>query len=96
MIRRFPGACGAVLSVTVNVTPPTTIAPVWLAVFAPAENVTVPEPLPLAPEVTVSHALLLVAAQVQLAPVVTVKLPVPPVSGIVCDVGDSVYAHGAG
>jgi len=47
----------------------------------PTENVTVPVGPPDAPPVMTSHGALLVAVYVQPASVVTVKLPVPPVTG---------------
>jgi hypothetical protein len=67
--------------VTVNVVPAIVIVPVWAVVvaLAAALNATVPLPVPLAPEVTVSHdVLLLTAVQAHVAPAVTVTEPVPP------------------
>jgi hypothetical protein len=46
--------------------------------LAAAVNATVPAPLPVAPDVTVSHAALLVAVQLQPSPPVTATDPVPP------------------
>jgi hypothetical protein len=43
-----------------------------------ARNCTLPVPDPLAPDVIVSHASLLVAVHAQPLPVVTSTLPVPP------------------
>ncbi len=46
--------------------------------FAATLNATEPSPVPLAPEVTLTHATLLVAVQVQPLPAVTETVPVPP------------------
>ena len=66
--------------VTVNVLPATVNVAVRVAVvvFAAALNATGPVPLPLAPEVTVSHAALLVAVQPHPVGAVTVTEPAPP------------------
>jgi hypothetical protein len=48
-----------------------------VAVFAATLNETLPGPVPLAPLVTEIHEALLAAVQAQLAPAVTVLLPVP-------------------
>ena len=65
--------------VTVTVWPATVSVPVRAAVpvFAAIEKVTLPFPLPLAPDVIVSQASLLVAVQLQPAAVVTL-LPLAP------------------
>ena len=51
-------------------------------VFAATVNATEPLPLPLAPDVTVIHASLRLAVQVQPVPVDTMMLPDPPVAAI--------------
>jgi hypothetical protein len=56
-------------------------------VFASALKPTVPGPVPLAPAVTVSQPMLVVAVQSQPAGAVIVMLPVVPVLEIDCDVG---------
>ena len=66
---------------TVNVVPAIVMVPLWVlvAVLAAALKATVPLPVPLAPEVTVSQdVLLLTPVQAHVAPAVTVTLPVPP------------------
>jgi hypothetical protein len=64
---------------TVNVCPPMVIVAERAAVvFASAANCTVPFPVPVAPEVTVSHCALLAAVHVQPGPAVTATVPVPP------------------
>jgi hypothetical protein len=64
---------------TVNVCPPMVIVAVLAAVvFASAENCTVPFPVPVAPDVTLSHCALLAAVHVQPGPAVTATVPVPP------------------
>src|ERR671932_1174329 len=93
MMRTLPGATGIDASDTVNGTPPTVTVPVCAVVLLLAENVTVVDPAPDAALVMVSHGADVVADHVQLALVVTVKLPVPPASGSVCAVGDSVYVQ---
>jgi hypothetical protein len=73
---------------TVNIWPPIVNVPdrAMLAVAA-ALYCTVPPPLPLAPDVTVSQDALLVAVHGHPAPVVTVTLPVPPAAGTLALVG---------
>ena len=65
--------------VTVNACPPTVMVPVRdeLEPLAATAYETEPLPLPL-PEVTVSHAELLVADQEHPEEVLTAKLPLPP------------------
>ena len=63
--------------------------------LAAMENATVPLPLPLAPEVMVNHASLLVAVQVQPVVVVTVALLEPAAAVGLSEVGDTVKEHGA-
>jgi hypothetical protein len=53
-------------------------------------NVTVPDPLPLAPDAIAIHDALLVAFHVQPAPAVTATLPLPPAAGTLCVSGDVV------
>jgi hypothetical protein len=54
---------------------------------------TVPLPLPLAPDVTVIHDALLTAVHPQPLPPVTVTLPDPPLDPTLCDVGDTLKLH---
>src|SRR6185295_10360421 len=65
-------------------------------VFAAMVNVTVPFPDPLAPDVIVSQAALLIAVHVQPLPAVTATgVPAPPAEPIDWDVGLIDGAHGA-
>ena len=66
--------------VTVKVCPASVKVAVRMddVVFAAALNATGPAPLPLAPDVTVSHAALLVAVQAHPVGAVTVTEPEPP------------------
>ena len=66
-----------------------------VAVLAAMEKATEPLPLPLAPDVMVSQASLLVAAQVQPVVVVTVALLEPAAAVGLSEVGDTVKAQGA-
>jgi hypothetical protein len=52
-----------------------------------AANCTVPPPEPVAPDVIVSHASLLVAVQAQPAPAATSKLELPPDAAMFVEVG---------
>ena len=64
------------------------IAPVRCGpMFDATENCVVPLPLPLAPEVTVIQAALLVAVQAQPVAVVTLTKPDPPLAAMLCEVG---------
>lgn len=63
--------CGPMVNVPVRGLP---------VVLAATAKLTVPLPAPLAPEVMVSHVVLLVAVQVQLLGEVTEMVPVPPVA----------------
>ena len=69
---------GAPAWVTVKVCPPIVIVPVRdvVPVLAATLYATVPLPLPVAPLVIVIHDALLVAVQLQLAPLVTPTVPV--------------------
>ncbi len=67
-----------------------------VAVFAAMEKATVPLPLPLAPDVIVSQASLLVAVQLQPAAVVTLLLPEPAPAPGVSDVGETEKVQGGG
>jgi hypothetical protein len=60
---------------------------------AAAENVTVPEPLPLPPAVIVSHGCVLEALHSQPAVVVTLTVRVPPLASTVCESGETSNAH---
>ena len=67
--------------VTVKVWPAMVTVPVRCGpVFAATENCVAPAPLPLAPEVTVIQASLLVAVQAQPVWAVTVTEPPPPLA----------------
>ena len=65
-------------------------------VFAAIENVTVPLPLPLTPDVIVSQKSWLVAVQLQPVAVVTVVLPELAAAAGFSDVGDTVNVQGGG
>ena len=54
---------------------------------------TVPFPVPLAPDVTVIHDTLLTAVHAQPLPAVTVTLPDPPLDPTFCDVGEALMLH---
>jgi len=64
-------------------------------VFASALYPTVPDPVPLAPLVMVTHVDPLDAVQLQFYEVVTATVPVPPLAGSVALVGSIVNVHGA-
>ncbi len=83
--------------VTVTVWPAMVSVPVRgdVSVLAAMENATVPLPLPLAPEVTVSQEALLVAVQLQPVVVVTVALLEPAAAVGLNEVGDTVNKQGA-
>ena len=85
----------AACCVTVNVDPAMVSVPVRLVVpvLAALLNVTVPDPEPDAPVLTVIHATLLTAVQEQPVPAVIVLLPVPPAAAIDCDEGEMVGVH---
>ena len=52
-----------------------------MPVFAAALNPTVPVPVPVAPDVMLSHGALLTAVHAHALVVVTVTVPVPPSTG---------------
>ena len=54
---------------------------------------TVPLPLPVAPDVTVIHDALLTAVHPQPLPAATPTLPEPPLDPTLCDVGDALKPH---
>jgi hypothetical protein len=54
---------------------------------------TVPFPVPFAPDVTVIHDTLLTAVHAQPLPAVTVTLPCPPLHPRLCDIGDALKLH---
>ena len=90
------GAHGtAACSVTVNVDPAMVSVPVRLVVpvLAALLNVTVPDPEPDAPALTVIHAALLTAVHAQPVPAVTMLLPGPPAAAIDWDEGEMVGVH---
>ncbi len=64
-----------------------------VAVFAAAEKLTVPFPLPDAPAVIASHDVPLVAVHAQPVAALTVTEPLEAAALIVADVADSVGAH---
>ena len=76
------GGGDAAACVTVNVWPATVMVPVRAApLLAAATNATVPFPLPLPPDDTVSHEVaLLIAVQAQPLPADTAVLPDPPLA----------------
>ena len=78
--------CPAIVSVAVRESVP---------VFAAALYPTVPDPVPLAPLVIVTHVAPPDAVQLQFDDVVTVTVPVPPLAGNVVLVGEIVNVHGA-
>ena len=81
---------------TLTMVPPIVTAPVLenADVLAGAVTTTVPGAVPLAPLVTVSHAVLLVAVQVQADPgEVTAKLVEPPAAAMVPLDGDTPNVH---
>ena len=83
---------------TVNVVPAIVMVPLWVpvVVLAAALKATVPLPVPLAPDVTVSQdVLLLTAVQAHVAPAVTVTEPVPPAEPSDWLVGAIEYEHAA-
>ena len=83
---------------TVNVVPAIVRVPLCalVPVLAAALKATVPLPLPLAPEVTVSQdVLLLTAVHAQVLPAVTATLPVPPTAPSDWLVGEIEYEHAA-
>ncbi len=66
----------------------------FLPLFEATLNLTVPLPLPDAPEVTVIHESLLVAVQPQPVPAETATgVPAPPFSSIDCFVGLIEYVQ---
>ena len=78
--------------------PPMVMVParVVVAVLAAALNPTLPLPVPLAPEVTVSQdVLLLTAVHAHVLPAVTATLPVPPAAPSDWLVGEIEYEHAA-
>ncbi len=83
--------------VTVNVSPAIVAVPVrdCVAVLAEALKFTVPLPLPFAPLVSVSQALLLAAVQAQPDAAATLVDAVPPVATTVRTVGVSVNPQAA-
>ena len=83
--------------VTVTVCPAMVNVPVRgdVTVLAAMEKATVPLPFPLAPDVIVSQASLLVAVQAQPLGDVTVALLEPAVAAGFRDVGDTEKVHGA-
>ena len=89
------GTHGVPAWVTVKVEPAIVSVPLRLVLpeFAPAVKVTVPEPVPLAPELTAIHPALLVAVHTHPVPAVTVLLPEPPVDGTDCAIGEMLGAH---
>ena len=66
-----------------------------VVVLAAIEKAVVPLPLPVAPDVIVSHELLLVAVQEQPLVVVTVALPMPAVDAGLSEVGETLNVQAA-
>jgi hypothetical protein len=71
---------------------PLRAAPVLAATLNPTE----PLPVPLAPDVTVIHATVLVAVHAQVAPLVTVTVPVLAVAGALRLLGAMAYVQTGG
>ena len=98
MTRRFDGGNGIVglASVITKLLPAIVSVAVLVCdvVFDAAVNVTLPEPLPVAPLVIVTHDAPLVAVQLQPAVVVTVTVPLPPPGANDWLVGEIVNAQG--
>ncbi len=90
------GKHGAPSCVSVNVLPPIVSDPARAALegLATTEYETEPSPVPEAPCVTVSQALLLVADQPQPLDAVTVTMPVEAVAAALAEVGEIVELHG--
>ena len=86
----------AAACVTVKVIPATVSVPVRadVVVFAAAEKLTVPFPLPGVPAVTVSHDAPLVAVHAQPVATLTLTDPVDAAAPSAADVADSADAHG--
>jgi hypothetical protein len=79
---------------TVNVWPAIVIVPDrWPPAVAGALYCTVPLPVPLAPELIVSHEALLVAVHEQPAPAVTATVPAHPADGMLAVVGEIEYVQ---
>src|SRR5262245_57864282 len=74
---------------TVTVCPATVSVPVREPLAAATEKVTVPLPVPLAPDVIVMKSDWLAAVQLHAASVVTLTLKVPPPVGALTDVGET-------
>jgi len=88
------GAAAAAASVTVNVAPPMLRFVLRCApVFAAADQPMDAPPVPLVAVDTVSQLAPLPMLHVQAAPVVSVKLPVPPPAATLALVGLSVYVQ---
>ena len=66
-----------------------------VVVLAASEKAVVTVPLPVDPDVIVSHELLLVAVQEQPLVVVSVALPVPAVDAGLREVGDTLNEQAA-
>jgi hypothetical protein len=83
--------------VTVTVWPATVSVPVRVdePPLAATSYETVPLPDPLDPDVIVIHDALLVAVQLQPAAVVTSTLALPPLGGMLWEVGDAPKTQGA-
>jgi hypothetical protein len=77
-------------SVTVNVLPPIVRVPVREldVVLAATVKPMLPEPLPLAPDVTVIHEALLTAVHAQPAGEVSATVALPPFAPKLCEVGE--------
>ena len=76
--------------------PATTSEPLVGALFGAAANVTVPLPLPLAPDAIVIQPVPVVAVHGQPVGDVTFTLAVPPFSVKRNDVGETLYVHAVG
>ena len=67
----------------------------FLPSFLATVSLTVPSPVPLAPAVMVIHDSLELAVHMQVPPVDTLMVPVPPATFIFTVSGEIEYAHGA-
>jgi hypothetical protein len=79
--------------VKVTICPATVTVPMRSSAVGLAAAVTVPSPEPLAPTVTVSHAVLVVATHAQPPGAVTVTSLSPPATGTATDSGATVKLH---
>ena len=91
-----PGSIDA-CCVTLTVWPATAMeaARVVVPVFGTAVKLTLPDPVPVVPSVSVTQAASVCALHAQPAAAVTEKLPLPPAAGTVCSVVESTKRQAA-